>query len=430
MPDVRLMTYAPGHFHAALVQKEMYPGVSPRVHVYSRLDADLIAHLGRVAAFNARPASPTSWELEVHTDADPLGRMLAERPGNVVVISGRNRPKIDAILASLKAGLHVLADKPWVIRAGDLPKLAEALDLAEANRLVALDIMTERWEVTTRLQRELIHDRDVFGEIDPGTEDRPGVTLESVHYLYKYVAGVPVRRPAWWFDVDEAGEGLADVGTHLVDLAPWLLFPGQPVALGDIRLSRGGRSPTLLSRADFQRVTGEADFPPPLDGRVVSGQLPYHGNNTLAYSLRGVHVWLNVAWGFEAGPGQGDRHQARVRGTRSLVEVRQGAAERHRPEVYVVPRDPADRPAVAAALAARVQALQDRYPGVGFDEFGGALRLDVPDRLRVGHEAHFGEVTRLFLSYLDDPARPPAWEKANMLAKYHVTTSGVELSRR
>ena len=28
MPDVRLMTLDPGHFHAALVQKEMYPGVA------------------------------------------------------------------------------------------------------------------------------------------------------------------------------------------------------------------------------------------------------------------------------------------------------------------------------------------------------------------------------------------------------------------
>jgi hypothetical protein len=30
MADVRLMTLDPGHFHAALIQKEMYPGVAPR----------------------------------------------------------------------------------------------------------------------------------------------------------------------------------------------------------------------------------------------------------------------------------------------------------------------------------------------------------------------------------------------------------------
>ena len=30
MTDVRLMTLDPGHFHAALIQKEMYPGVAAR----------------------------------------------------------------------------------------------------------------------------------------------------------------------------------------------------------------------------------------------------------------------------------------------------------------------------------------------------------------------------------------------------------------
>jgi hypothetical protein len=33
MPDVRLMTLDPGHFHAGLIQKEMYPGVAARVDV-------------------------------------------------------------------------------------------------------------------------------------------------------------------------------------------------------------------------------------------------------------------------------------------------------------------------------------------------------------------------------------------------------------
>ncbi len=32
---VKLMTVDPGHFHAALVQKIMYPQVSPDVHVYA-----------------------------------------------------------------------------------------------------------------------------------------------------------------------------------------------------------------------------------------------------------------------------------------------------------------------------------------------------------------------------------------------------------
>ena len=63
----------------------------------------------------------------MHTGRDFLDRMIAERPGNVVVLSGRNRRKIDLIQASVNAGLNVLADKPWIIRAADLPKLEATL---------------------------------------------------------------------------------------------------------------------------------------------------------------------------------------------------------------------------------------------------------------------------------------------------------------
>src|SRR5690348_10032960 len=33
--DIHLMTLDPGHFHAALIQKDMYPGVAPRVDIYA-----------------------------------------------------------------------------------------------------------------------------------------------------------------------------------------------------------------------------------------------------------------------------------------------------------------------------------------------------------------------------------------------------------
>src|SRR2546422_5057750 len=83
MADVRLMTLDPGHFHAALVQKEMYPGVAPRVDVYAPLGPDLVEHLNRIAAYNRRPDRPTAWDLEVHTSADYFERMLRDHPGNV-----------------------------------------------------------------------------------------------------------------------------------------------------------------------------------------------------------------------------------------------------------------------------------------------------------------------------------------------------------
>jgi len=121
----------------------------------------------------------------------------------------------------------VLADKPWIIRSADLPALEAALATSARTGLVAYDIMTERYEITSILQRDLVNNADIFGSVVPGTLDEPGVFLESVHHLMKSVAGVPLRRPAWFFDTTQQGEGLTDVGTHLVDLVPWMLFPNQ-----------------------------------------------------------------------------------------------------------------------------------------------------------------------------------------------------------
>ncbi|PYT21588.1 MAG: oxidoreductase, partial [Acidobacteria bacterium] len=40
--EARLMVVDPGHFHAALVQKEMYPWLEKRVSVYAPLGPDVI----------------------------------------------------------------------------------------------------------------------------------------------------------------------------------------------------------------------------------------------------------------------------------------------------------------------------------------------------------------------------------------------------
>jgi predicted dehydrogenase len=429
MTEARLMTLDPGHFHAALVQKEMYAGVAPRVHVYAPLGPDLIAHLQRLAGFNSRPRDPTRWEVEVHASPDFRQRMLQERPGNVVVLSGRNRGKIEAIAEAMAAGLHVLADKPWIISAADLPRLEAVLDQAQQRGLVAYDIMTERHEITSILQRELVNDPEVFGTVVPGSESEPAVFMESVHYLLKQVAGAPLRRPAWFFDVDQQGEGLTDVGPHLADLVTWLLFPDQPIdPRGDVHVYRGEHWPTPLTRADFQRITGEPDFPDFLVPALSGERLDYYCNNRVGYALRGIHVELKALWGLEDRSGGGDSHFARVRGSRSAIEVRQGAAENHRPEVYVVPVE-GQGGAVRAALQRRLVRLQEHYPGVALADHGSQLRLLIPDRFRVGHEAHFGQVTNLFLGYLRHPGSLPGWERPNMLAKYRVTTEGVERAR-
>jgi predicted dehydrogenase len=246
----RFMTLDPGHFHAGLVQKEMYPDVAATVDVYAPEGPDLEAHLRRIAAFNGRKDNPTSWVLELHKGPDAFERMLRERPGNIVVISGKNRGKIERIGRSVAANLHVLADKPWILKSADLPALDAALADADRKQVVAYDIMTERFEITTILQRALVNDPAVFGQPLKGSPDDPAVYIESVHHLMKTVSGAPNIRPVWFFDTEEQGEGLNDIGTHLVDLVQWTLFPDRPVDYRtDVKVVSAYRWPTVIPEA-------------------------------------------------------------------------------------------------------------------------------------------------------------------------------------
>jgi hypothetical protein len=428
---VRLMTLDPGHFHAALIQKEMYPGVDPTVHVFAPLGGDLLLHLGRVSAFNARRERPTRWRLEVHAGDGYEERMLREKPGNVVVLSGRNRGKIDRILASVEAGLNVLADKPWLIAPADFPKLERALEVADRKGLVAYDVMTERSEITTILQRDLGQDPEVAGRIGPGSEAEPALEMESVHHILKLVAGAPNLRPAWFFDTAEQGEALADVATHLVDLVPFTLFPGQAIDhRSELKVLRARRWPTQLKEEQLLRVTGLKQLPAELASKMAGGGLDYFANGEATFTVRGVHARVKVLWNYEAPPGAGDTHTATLRGSRSRLDVLQGAEQKWLPELYVVANQASDAAAVRAATTRRVAELAKTWPGLAVLDEGARLRVVIPERYRVGHEAHFAEVTERFLGYLKDRATLPAWEKANMLAKYRVTTEAVALSRR
>lgn len=427
----RLITLEPGHFHAALFQREMLPGVSHRVHVYAPYGPDLLAHLTRVSAFNLRPENPTTWELEVHATPDFFARLLAERPGNVVVLSGSNGGKIARMEALVGAGLHVLADKPWVIEPDELPALERTLALARDRRVVAYDAMTQRYEITCLLQKALVNDTAVFGSILPGSAREPAVTMESVHFLKKEVAGAPLLRPAWFFDPRQQGEPLADVGTHLVDLVQWTLAPEQLLDhRREVRVHAATRRAIRLSREQFRSVTGVAEFPAFLRASVRDGALEYVAENTVGYTLRNVHVALEARWAFEAPAGGRDTERAVFRGSRARVEVRQDRAENFVPEVYVIPNRASDLAAVETAVRRRLAALAGTYSGIGLVAEGAAFRLQIPASHRVGHEAHFALLVRQFLAYQRQPDSLPPWELTFLLAKYHVTTEAVRLARQ
>ncbi|MGA2137948.1 MAG: putative oxidoreductase C-terminal domain-containing protein [Verrucomicrobiia bacterium] len=424
----RLITLDPGHFHAALVQKFMYADVDPLVHVYAPSPDDLAEHLKRIERFNTRTDQPTHWQEKVYTGPNFMEKMLSEKPGNVVVFSGKNTQKTEFILRSVQAGLNVLADKPMVITPADFPRLQQAFTVAASNHVLLYDIMTERYEITTMLQRELSQQPGLFGELVKGSPDEPAITKESVHHFSKIVAGAPLKRPQWFFDVRQQGEGIVDVTTHLVDLIQWEAFPEQALSPTDVNVLSARRWATPITREQFKQVTGVDTFPDFLKPDVKDGALQDYANGEFTYRLRGLCAKVSVTWNFEAPPGADDRHYSMMRGTKANLVIRQGAEQKYKPVLYVENARKTDDTAFATALKVAIDTLQGKYPGVSFGRDGHSWWVTVPEKYDVGHEAHFAQVTENYLRYLR-AGRLPDWEVPNMLTKYATIMKAYELSR-
>ena len=428
--QIKLITLDPGHFHAALVQKSMYENVDSVVHVFAPEGEDVQDYLKRIETYNSRPENPTRWEEEVYTGTDYFERMLRTKPGNVVVLAGNNKRKTEYIKASIDSGLHVLADKPMAINPESFQLLKDAFAAAEKNNVVLYDIMTERFEITTMLQREFSMLEEVFGELQKGTKDDPAVTKESVHHFFKYVSGSALKRPAWFFDVEQEGEGIVDVTTHLVDLVQWECFPEQVIQYeSDINITGARHWKTNLTAAEFEKVTHMKTYPEYLKKDVnPDGSLGVFSNGEINYQIKGVNAKVSVIWNFQAPEGAGDTHFSIMKGSKANLIIRQGKEENYKPLLYIEPVNKKDIKSFESALNSALQKVQTRYPGVDVQRSGDRWTAIVPDRYHNGHEAHFGQVTERFLEFVQKHTMP-AWEVPNMLAKYYTTTTALEKAR-
>ena len=427
--EVKFVTLDPGHFHAALVQKTSYPDVSKDVYVYAPGGADLDEHLKRIDGYNTRLDNPTNWNTIIYTGPDFLGKMLSEKKGNVMVTAGNNGKKTDYIKQTLEAGINVLADKPMAIDVSGFNKLKECFEIAGQKGLLLYDIMTERFEITTMLQKEFSMISKVYGEQQSGSVDDPGIVKESVHHFFKTVSGKPLIRPAWFFDVNQQGEGIVDVTTHLVDLVQWECFPERIIDYRtDIELLDANRWTTDMSAAQFKEVTGLDSYPDYLAKDVNDNVLRVYANGDIFYKIRGIHAKVSVIWNYTYPEGGGDTHYSIMKGSKSHLIIEQGKEQNYKPALTIKCVDQ-DVDAYEKALQESLKIVTDKYPGITLKKKGKS-EWDViaPAIYHNGHEAHFGQVTENFLKYLKQGALPE-WEVPNMIAKYYVTTHALELAK-
>lgn len=419
---IRFVALAPGHFHAALVLQRHRPGVDPRVRVHAPDGDDLKRFQSQVEAFNARGDDPTSWRLDIRSGDDWLERFQRERPGNTAVIAGRNKPKIDLILAAIETGLNVLADKPWIIDAADFPKLERARIESERRGLVAWTMMTERHDTSNRIQLELVDTPEIFG----GWTGDPALSLESVHCLKKTVAGSTLRRPSWWFDDSIAGESLADVGTHLVDLALAFVAPGRAVQLDEVGILEVNRWPLPVRKVSFLEITGLSNVPNSLSHAIDGEYLLYSGNNATTFTILGVPVRVTTRWELER-PG-GDWHEITARGHRSTIAATQDPCGVR--TIALRPTQPNDLVDLGSAVRDWCRRSQFRFPGVDSTIGEDSIRVVIPAAIRRDHESLFATVLDEYIRHFQDPSGIPAWEWPNRLVLYSITTRAVDLARR
>jgi predicted dehydrogenase len=421
---VTLITVDPGHFHAALLQNVSYDEINPDVYVYAPEGADLKAHLARIEGFNNRAENPTHWNEIVYTGDDFLEKMLAEKKGNLMITAGNNGKKPAYILKTVQAGINVLSDKPMAITPEDFDTLKESFETAEKNGVLLSDIMTERFEITTALQRELRQIPAIYGEQLAGTPEEPAVVKESVQHFFKNVSGNKLVRPAWYYDVKQQGEGIVDVTVHLVDIVQWSVYPDVVLDYTkDVEMISAKHWPTIITPAQFEASTGCAEFPEFLQDCVKDGNLECMANGEMTYKLKDTYAKVIVVWNYEAPAGTGDTHFSIMRGSKASLVIRQGAEQGYKPELYIEPvaADAAYESQVAEAFAA----LEKNYPGIALEKTEAGWHVAIPDSYKVGHEAHFSQVVRRYLKCLQD-GKLPEWEVPNMLAKYYTTTQALK----
>jgi len=244
------------------------------------------------------------------------------------------------------------------------------------------------------------------------------------------VSGKPLKRPAWFFDVTQQGEAIVDVTTHLVDLVQWECFPEQVLeAEKDVEIVSARRWPTKITPEQFKTATLLDSYPDYLKKDIVADNaLNVYGNGEFTYKLKGVYAKISVIWNFEPPQGAGDTHYSIMRGSKADLIIKQGKDQNYKPTLYVEKKSAGPDDEFEKVLKAGINTLNVALPGIDVKKIAQGWEVVIPDKYKVGHEAHFAQVMERYLKILADN-RMPEWEVPDMIVKYYTTTKAYEKSR-
>ena len=152
---------------------------------------------------DARKNARENWKIEITHES--FKEMLDEVDFDVLAVGDYYSKRGQLIIAALKAGKHVIADKPICT---SLVELEEIAQLSKAKNLKIGCMLDLRDNANMNAARQLISGGKL-GEIH-------AIQFGGQHPL------MLVTRPSWYFEKGKHGGTLNDIAIHGLDLVEWL----------------------------------------------------------------------------------------------------------------------------------------------------------------------------------------------------------------
>jgi predicted dehydrogenase len=164
--------------------------------------ADMVAVCGR----NGEKAREVAGKYSIPATYTDYRQMIQREKLDAVVIVTPDDLHYEMAMAALDAGLHVLCEKPLAL---DVKQARAMMEQAAAKHLITMTFFTYRWLPVYRYARELIRD---------------GFIGQPMQCSMRYVSEHG-RSPeyAWRFDAARSSGVVGDLGSHMIDLARWLV---------------------------------------------------------------------------------------------------------------------------------------------------------------------------------------------------------------
>jgi predicted dehydrogenase len=177
---------------------------------YQQVKSAEVAAVCDVDAGRARAAAEQFGAKHVFTD---YRKLLAGDVVDAVSVCTPNNTHLPITIAALKAGKHVLCEKPIAMNAREARRMVEA---AKQARRVLMTAQSMRYSGNARFLKQMA-ESGRFGDI-------------------YYAKGIMFRRtgiPRGWFqDKKQSGGGpVVDLGVHLLDLMWWIMGMPKPASV-------------------------------------------------------------------------------------------------------------------------------------------------------------------------------------------------------